>query len=137
MRTLRIIFCLLLFTSSVSTAFSQTNELEIFIPLEEVEYEENDKTIPERDICLLSILPEVVYDTIDECLSIVSPHVTFEAVTYYIIDEAGIIVATDEIVLPKNVEHTIDISLQPAGVYRILLEIDGVYFVGEFTNNQF
>ena len=38
--------------------------------------------------------------------------------------------------LPKNVEQTIDISLQPAGVYRILLEICGECFIGEFIKND-
>ncbi len=136
MKTSRFFFSLFLFALSVSNAFSQVNELEIFIPLEEMECEEDDKTIPERDLYLFSVLPEITYNAAEGDLSIVSPHVTFESVTYYIMDANGIIVATDEIDLPKNVEQTIDISLQPAGVYRILLEICGECFIGEFIKND-
>lgn len=136
MKTSRFFFSLFLFALSVSNAFSQVNELEIFIPLEEMECEEDDKTIPERDLYLFSVLPEITYNAAEGDLSIVSPHVTFESVTYYIMDANGIIIATDEIDLPKNVEQTIDISLQPAGVYRILLEICGECFIGEFIKND-
>ena len=85
---------------------------------------------------LYDILPEVVLYTSNGTIGINSPDVTFESVTYYIMDENGIIVATDEIILPKNVEQTIDISLLPAGVYRILLEICGECFIGEFIKND-
>ena len=57
MKTSRFLFCLILFVLSVSNTFSQVNELEIFIPLEEMECEEDDKTIPERDLYLFSVLP--------------------------------------------------------------------------------
>ncbi len=136
MKTSRFFFSLFLFALSVSNAFSQVNELEIFIPLEEMECEEDDKTIPERDLYLFSILPEITYNAAEGDLSIVSPHVTFESVTYYIMDENGIIIATDILIPPKNVEQTIDISLLPAGVYRILLEICGECFIGEFIKND-
>ena len=89
-----------------------------------------------RETHLNDVLPEVVLYTSNGTIGINSPHVTFESVTYYIMDENGIIVATDEIILPKNVEQTIDISLLPAGVYRILLEICGEYFIGEFIKND-
>lgn len=83
MKTSRFFFSLFLFALSVSNAFSQVNELEIFIPLEEMECEEDDKTIPERDLYLFSVLPEITYNAAEGDLSIVSPHVTFESVTYY------------------------------------------------------
>lgn len=89
-----------------------------------------------RETHLNDVLPEVVLYTSNGTIGINSPHVTFESVTHYIMDENGIIVATDEIDLPKNVEQTIDISLQPAGVYRILLEICGECFIGEFIKND-
>ncbi|MBE6296372.1 MAG: hypothetical protein E7086_07720 [Bacteroidales bacterium] len=89
-----------------------------------------------RETHLNDILPEVVLYTSNGTIGINSPHVTFESVIYYIMDENGIIIATDEIDLPKNVEQTIDISLQPAGVYRILLEICGECFIGEFIKND-
>ena len=89
-----------------------------------------------RETHLNDILPEVVLYTSNGTIGVNSPHVTFESVTYYIMDENGIIVATDEIDLPKNVEQTIDISLLPAGVYRILLEICGECFIGEFIKND-
>ena len=131
MKTSRFFFSLFLFALSVSNAFSQVNELEIFIPLEEMECEEDDKTIPERDLYLFSILPEITYNAAEGDLSIISPYVTFESVTYYIMDANGIIIATDEIDLPKNVEQTIDISSLPNGSYFIILNIDERYFIGE------
>ena len=54
MKTSRFLFCLILFVLSVSNTFSQVNELEIFIPLEEIECDEDDKTIPERDLYLFT-----------------------------------------------------------------------------------
>ena len=132
MKTSRFFFSLFLFALSVSNAFSQVNELEIFIPLEEMECEEDDKTIPERDLYLFSVLPEITYNAAEGDLSIVSPHVTFESVIYYIMDENGIIIATDEIDLPKNVEVILPLLQLSSGSYRIILGIDGVYYVGEF-----
>lgn len=133
MKTSRFLFCLILFVLSVSNTFSQVNELEIFIPLEEIECDEDDKTIPERDLYLFSVLPEITYNAAERDLSIVSPHLTFESVTYYIMDENGIIIATDILILPKNVEQTIDISSLPSGVYFIILNIDERYFKGKFV----
>lgn len=105
------------------------------------EKQNDDQTIgkeeeEKRETHLNDVLPEVVLYTSNGTIGINSPHVTFESVTYYIMDENGIIVATDEIILPKNVEQTIDISLLPAGVYRILLEICGECFIGEFIKND-
>lgn len=105
------------------------------------EKQNDDQTIgkeeeEKRETHLNDVLPEVVLYTSNGTIGINSPHVTFESVTYYIMDANGIIIATDEIDLPKNVEQTIDISLQPAGVYRILLEICGECFIGEFMKND-
>ena len=48
-------------------------------------------------------------------------------------DENGIIIATDILILPKNVEQTIDISSLPSGVYFIILNIGERYFKGKFV----
>ena len=105
------------------------------------EKQNDDQTIgkeeeEKRETHLNDVLPEVVLYTSNGTIGINSPYVTFESVTYYIMDENGIIIATDILILPKNVEQTIDISLQPAGVYRILLEICGECFIGEFIKND-
>ena len=105
------------------------------------EKQNDDQTIgkeeeEKRETHLNDVLPEVVLYTSNGTIGINSPHVTFESVTYYIMDANGIIIATDILILPKNVEQTIDISLQPAGVYRILLEICGECFIGEFIKND-
>ena len=105
------------------------------------EKQNDDQTIgkeeeEKRETHLNDVLPEVVLYTSNGTIGINSPHVTFESVIYYIMDANGIIIATDEIDLPKNVEQTIDISLLPAGVYRILLEICGECFIGEFIKND-
>ena len=85
-----------------------------------------------RETHLNDILPEVVLYTSNGTIGINSPHVTFESVTYYIMDENGIIIATDEIDLPKNVEVILPLLQLSRGSYRIILGIDGVYYVGEF-----
>ncbi len=87
---------------------------------------------PKRDLELEAILPTAMYDVSNESLNIISPHVTFESVIYYIMDENGIIIATDEIDLPKNVEVILPLLQLSRGSYRIILGIDGVYYVGEF-----
>ena len=73
-----------------------------------------------------------MYDVSNESLLLISPYVTFESVTYYIMDANGIIIATDEIDLPKNVEVILPLLQLSRGSYRIILGIDGVYYVGEF-----
>lgn len=85
-----------------------------------------------RETHLNDVLPEVVLYTSNGTIGINSPHVTFESVTHYIMDENGIIVATDEIDLPKNVEVILPLLQLSSGSYRIILGIDGVYYVGEF-----
>lgn len=112
--------------------YAQSDQEEKIILKEDSDIIINDNEEVRRDMLLYDILPEVVLYTSNGTIGINSPHVTFESVTYYIMDENGIIVATDEIILPKNVEQSIDISLLPAGVYRILLEICGECFIGEF-----
>ena len=93
----------------------------------------NKEGLPERDLELEAILPTAMYDVSNENLLLFSQHVTFESVTYYIMDENGVIVETDEIILPKNVEVTLPIAQLSPGSYIILLEIDGVCVVGEFN----
>ena len=100
------------------------------------EKQNDDQTIgkeeeEKRETHLNDVLPEVVLYTSNGTIGINSPYVTFESVIYYIMDENGIIVATDEIDLPKNVEQTIDISSLPNGTYFIILNIDERYFIGE------
>ena len=132
----KVLLCLFLFLSGTAVC-AQSNEGNVEIPLEKIgdDLISNDEDY-KRDLELEAILPTAMYDVSNESLNIISPYVTFESVTYYIMDENGIIIATDEIDLPKNVEQTIDISLQPAGVYRILLEICGECFIGEFIKND-
>lgn len=132
----KVLLCLFVFLSG-TVVYAQSND-SIPIELEKnpINADLDDIELPDRYLELEAILPTVMYDVSNENLLLVSPHVTFESVTYYIMDANGIIVATDEIILPRNVEQTIDISLQPAGVYRILLEICGECFIGEFIKND-
>ena len=121
----KVLLCLFLFLSGTAVC-AQSNEGNVEIPLEKIgdDLISNDEDY-KRDLELEAISPTAMYDVSNESLLLISPYVTFESVTYYIMDANGIIIATDEIDLPKNVGQTIDISLQPAGVYRILLEICG------------
>lgn len=132
----KVLLCLFLFLSGTAVC-AQSNEGNVEIPLEKIgdDLISNDEDY-KRDLELEAILPTAMYDVSNESLLLISPYVTFESVTYYIMDANGIIIATDEIDLPKNVGQTIDISLQPAGVYRILLEICGECFIGEFIKND-
>lgn len=128
----KVLLCLFLFLSGTAVC-AQSNEGNVEIPLEKIgdDLISNDEDY-KRDLELEAILPTAMYDVSNESLNIISPHVTFESVTYYIMDANGIIVATDEIDLPKNVEVILPLLQLSSGSYRIILGIDGVYYVGEF-----
>ena len=132
----KVLLCLFLFLSGTAVCAQSNDSIPIVFEKVPVDDKIKNDEVPERDLELEAILPTAMYDVSNESLLLISPYVTFESVTYYIMDANGIIVATDEIDLPKNVEQTIDISLQPAGVYRILLEICGECFIGEFIKND-
>ena len=128
----KVLLCLFLFLSGTAVC-AQSNEGNVEIPLEKIgdDLISNDEDY-KRDLELEAILPTAMYDVSNESLNIISPYVTFESVTYYIMDENGIIIATDEIDLPKNVEVILPLLQLSRGSYRIILGIDGVYYVGEF-----
>ena len=128
----KVLLCLFLFLSGTAVC-AQSNEGNVEIPLEKIgdDLISNDEDY-KRDLELEAILPTAMYDVSNESLNIISPHVTFESVIYYIMDANGIIVATDEIDLPKNVEVILPLLQLSRGSYRIILGIDGVYYVGEF-----
>ena len=128
----KVLLCLFLFLSGTAVC-AQSNEGNVKIPLEKIgdDLISNDEDY-KRDLELEAILPTAMYDVSNESLLLVSPYVTFESVTYYIMDTNGIIIATDEIDLPKNVEVILPLLQLSRGSYRIILGIDGVYYVGEF-----
>ena len=128
----KVLLCLFLFLSGTAVC-AQSNEGNVEIPLEKIgdDLISNDEDY-KRDLELEAILPTAMYDVSNESLNIISSHVTFESVIYYIMDANGIIVATDEIDLPKNVEVILPLLQLSSGSYRIILGIDGVYYVGEF-----
>ena len=128
----KVLLCLFLFLSGTAVC-AQSNEGNVEIPLEKIgdDLISNDEDY-KRDLELEAILPTAMYDVSNESLLLISPYVTFESVTYYIMDENGIIIATDEIDLPKNVEVILPLLQLSRGSYRIILGIDGVYYVGEF-----
>lgn len=129
----KVLLCLFLFLSGTAVC-AQSNEGNVEIPLEKIgdDLISNDEDY-KRDLELEAILPTAMYDVSNESLLLISPHVTFESVTYYIMDENGVIVEADEIILPKNVEVTLPIAQLLSGSYIILLEIDDVYFQGTFV----
>ena len=132
----KVLLCLFLFLSGTAVCAQSNDSIPIVFEKVPVDDKIKNDELPERDLELEAILPTAMYDVSNESLLLISPYVTFESVIYYIMDANGIIIATDEIDLPKNVEQTIDIPLQPAGVYRILLEICGECFIGEFIKND-
>ena len=129
----KVLLCLFLFLSGTAVCAQSNDSIPIVfekVPVDD-EYITKDGH-PERDLELEAILPTAMYDVSNENLLLISPHVTFESVIYYIMDANGIIVATDEIDLPKNVEVILPLLQLSRGSYRIILGIDGVYYVGEF-----
>ena len=128
----KVLLCLFLFLSGTAVC-AQSNEGNVEIPLEKIgdDLISNDEDY-KRDLELEAILPTAMYDVSNESLLLISPYVTFESVTYYIMDANGIIIATDEIDLPKNVEVILPLLQLSRGSNRIILGIDGVYYVGEF-----
>ena len=128
----KVLLCLFLFLSGTAVC-AQSNEGNVEIPLEKIgDYLISNDEDYKRDLELEAILPTAMYDVSNESLLLISPYVTFESVIYYIMDANGIIIATDEIDLPKNVEVILPLLQLSRGSYRIILGIDGLYYVGEF-----
>ena len=129
----KVLLCLFLFLSGTAVCAQSNDSIPIVFEKVPVDDEFDEIGQPERDLELEAILPTAMYDVSNESLNIISPHVTFESVTYYIMDENGVIVEADEIIMPKNVEVTLPIAQLLPNSYVILLEIDDVYFQGRFV----
>ena len=135
-RSVKIALCLL-FIFSTNVAYSQSKDTNK-IPLEKInEYDISNLENTKREILFLSVLPDVIHDTTNDVLKIVSQHVTFESVTYYITNEDGFIFSSGELTLLKGDEKRVFISSLPAGTYNIILEIENEYFQGEFDVDTF
>lgn len=128
----KVLLCLFLFLSGTAVCAQSNDTIPIVLEKVPLDDKYGDIFLPKRDLELEAILPTAMYDVSNESLNIISPHVTFESVIYYIMDANGIIIATDEIDLPKNVEVILPLLQLSRGSYRIILGIDGVYYVGEF-----
>ena len=130
----KVLLCLFLFLSGTIAVCAQSNDsIPVVLEKVPVDTDLDVAELPKRDLELEAMLPTAMYDVSNENLLLFSQHVTFESVTYYIMDENGVIVETDEIILPKNVEVTLPIAQLFPGSYIILLEIDNVYFQGRFV----
>ena len=133
----KVLLCLFLFLSGTIAVCAQSNDsIPVVLEKVPVDTDLDVAELPKRDLELEAMLPTAMYDVSNENLLLFSQYVTFESVTYYIMDENGVIVETDEIILPKNVEVTLPIAQLFPGSYIILLEIDGEYFIGEFIKTQ-
>ncbi len=128
----KVLLCLFLFLSGTAVCAQSNDTIPIVLEKVPLDDKYGDIFLPKRDLELEAILPTAMYDVSNESLLLISPYVTFESVTYYIMDASGIIIATDEIDLPKNVEVILPLLQLSRGSYRIILGIDGVYYVGEF-----
>ena len=129
----KVLLCLFLFLSGTAVCAQSNDTIPIVLEKVPLDDKYGDIFLPKRDLELEAILPTAMYDVSNENLLLFSQHVTFESVTYYIMDENGVIVEADEIILPKNVEVTLPIAQLLPNSYVILLEIDGVCVVGEFN----
>lgn len=127
----KAILCIcLLFISNI--VYAQSSII-IQIPLEDVDDDLiNNNEDVKRDLDISFILPVVQYDTEAGNIIIESPYVSFTSVTYCITDENDAVLTGNEIDLPCNCEHNIPLSHLPQGTYYIVLEIDGIRFIGEF-----
>ena len=128
----KVLLCLFLFLSGTAVCAQSNDTIPIVLEKVPLDDKYGDIFLPKRDLELEAILPTAMYDVSNESLLLISPYVTFESVIYYIMDANGIIIATDEIDLPKNVEVILPLLQLSRGSYRIILGIDGLYYVGEF-----
>lgn len=128
----KVLLCLFMFLSGTAVCAQSNDSIPIVFEKVPVDDKIKNDELPERDLELEAILPTAMYDVSNESLLLISPYVTFESVIYYIMDANGIIIATDEIDLPKNVEVILPLLQLSRGSYRIILGIDGLYYVGEF-----
>lgn len=112
--------------------YAQSDQEEKIILKEDSDIIINDNEEVRRDMLLYDILPEVVLYTSNGTIGINSPHVTFESVTYYIMDEANLVSQQSEIALPKGVEIEISLVSLLSGTYRIVLDFEGNFFYGYF-----
>ena len=128
----KVLLCLFMFLSGTAVCAQSNDSIPIVFEKVPVDDKIKNDELPERDLELEAILPTAMYDVSNESLLLISPYVTFESVIYYIMDANGIIIATDEIDLPKNVEVILPLLQLYRASYRIILGIDGVYYVGEF-----
>lgn len=128
----KVFLCLFLLSSS-SFLYAQSDETKQVV-LEKLEGDGDiDRIgIPERDLDIYSILPTVFYNAADARFTVTSPYVTFETVTYYIVDESGSVQQQSEIALPKGCDVELWLPLLPVGSYKIVFDFGGSCFQGEF-----
>ena len=127
----RTVFCLVFFFSS-DFVFAQSDET-VKIPLETVDDDFRvNRDDAKRDLDIYSILPTVFYNAADARFTVTSPYVTFESVTYYIVDESGSVQQQSEIALPKGCDVELWLPQLPVGSYKIVFDFGGSCFQGEF-----
>ena len=130
----KVFLCLFLLSSS-SFLYAQSDETKQVV-LEKLEGDGDidiDRIgIPERDLDIYSILPTVFYNAADTRLTVTSPYVTFESVTYYIVDGFGSVLQQSEIDLPKGIDVELWLPLLPVGIYKIVFDFGCRCFQGEF-----
>ena len=77
---------LLLFLSGTAVCAQSNDSIPIVFEKVPVDDEFDEIGQPKRDLELEAILPTAMYDVSNESLLLISPYVTFESVTYYVID---------------------------------------------------
>ena len=123
---------LLLFLSGTAVCAQSNDSIPIVFEKVPVDDKIKNDELPKRDLELEAILPTAMYDVSNESLLLISPYVTFESVTYYIMDEANLVSQQSEIALPKGVEIEISLVSLLSGTYRIVLDFEGNFFYGYF-----
>lgn len=134
MKTIKTFILSFFIACSTFNVFSQSNDEDIPIPLEEIEDNERSENLKwKRNNDLFSILPTIYYNTVNNNLYIISPFFTFENLTYYIINENGITLQTNELTLTKEYKTTIPLTLPMNGLYIVVIKIEDKYFQGVFN----
>ena len=128
----KVLLCLFLFLSGTAVCAQSNDSIPIVFEKVPVDDKIKNDELPERDLELEAILPTAMYDVSNESLLLISPYVTFESVTYYIMDEANLVSQQSEIALPKGVEIEISLVSLLSGTYRIVLDFEGNFFYGYF-----
>lgn len=128
---LKVLICFM-FIFSGTIGYADETHIPLIPNNNNDDIEISDEGNTKRDLNIISILPQIFYDNINDRISIISTHVTLESVIYFITDNNGFVLFSGEMMLPKGVEFELDLPNLPEGQYNMVIKISGSIFKGEF-----